>query len=181
MKNKSLVIVILFVAVLFASARAVYALDLIPFEIVFSRLSEEEQGPDEVFLLEEYGLVCVFKDGSLDCECPCGEQCGTVGETVAVAETQPPSETQPPAEEAQPPVETEEPVPPTDPTPGPPPEWPTPTPPAPTLEPNGVLIRHRDAKGNIVWEKCMPLSAWNGHEDHFGHEIQDEFLGYCYR
>lgn len=180
MKKRVLIIAIV-LTTLFASAGVAYALDNLPFKIDFSRLPEKEQGPDEIFVLDEYGLVCVFKDGSLDCECPC-EQCATVTEeTVAVAETQAPEETQPPSE-TQPPVETEEPTP-TPPTPTSTVPTPVPTSPAPTStpEPNGILIRHFDTWGNEVWTKCMPLSAWNGHKNHPGHLVQDQNLGSCYQ
>lgn len=74
----------------------------------------------------------------------------------------------PPPQPTRTPVPTSTHVPPTG-TPVPPP---TDTPAAKF----GTWITHYDAKGNVVFSKCMPDSAVNGHRNHPGH-IKQDYIG----
>src|SRR3989344_4504378 len=42
-----------------------------PFKIIWSNQEKSEQGPDEVYELSDYGLICVVDNGQLWCGCPC--------------------------------------------------------------------------------------------------------------
>jgi len=147
------------------------------YNIIYSKLSTNEQGPDEIFTIPQYNLVCVYKGNSLDCLCPCSAGiCST--STGVLAPVIP--ITIVPTITVITPMPTEKPtvIPTFVPTTT---NIPINTPIPPTAIPNGVFIRHYDANGTLVWEKCMPVSAWNGHKSHPGHVIQDENLGFCYR
>ena len=73
----------------------------VPFQIVWSRLPEGQQGPAEIYVLPDYGLVCIVEDnGEFKCVCPC-DGCETAsvagGPSTGVPPTQPPPDgTQPP-------------------------------------------------------------------------------------
>jgi len=168
-----------------------------PYVVEYSQLAPEQQGPDEIFYLPQYNLVCIYKGYSLSCVCPC-KTAGCVSDqtfttiiteptglpvepTVPVIPTSEPTSTPvQPTATTKPPDPTVTGVPPTA-TNVPPTAMNVPPTPKPTDKPNGMWIRHYDGKGNLVWEKCMPPSAWNGHNSHPGHPIQDENLGGCYR
>ena len=93
-----------------------------PFAIVWSRQSEGDQGPDEVYTLDDYGIICVVDNGNLWCGCPCptcengvqtivatGDQPSQTPPPPVVTTVPPPSATTPPpGTETPPPDETEE-------------------------------------------------------------------------
>lgn len=181
-REKIFILIFATVMILF-TAYSVQASQVNPANVIYSRLPADNQGPDEVFTIPQYNLVCVYKGNSLVCLCPCtAGLCPVTVESTNVPATGVPVITA-----------TQKPVDPTATTTVVPTVVPTNTPiptntPVPTAtlvpttpNPNGVLIRHYDADGTVVWEKCMPTSAWNGHRFHKGHLIQDDNLGYCYR
>jgi hypothetical protein len=187
-----------------------------PYVVEYSQLAPEQQGPDEIFYIPQYNLVCVYKGYSLSCVCPCKTADCASDQTFTTRMTDPTAvpvdptamPTNPPTEPTSTPVQPTATSKPTEKPPGPtatftPPPLPTATgipptatnvpptvtgiPPTATSVPptpkpfDGVRIKHYDGKGNLVWDKCMPPSAWNGHQSHPGHPIQDENLGGCYR
>ena len=88
-----------------------------PFKIIWSNQEKSEQGPDEVYELSDYGLICVVDNGQLWCGCPC-PTCKDGVQTVVSTEksssqTPPPSvvTTPPPVITFTPPVSTETPPP----------------------------------------------------------------------
>jgi hypothetical protein len=146
--NKKLLAVVVITILLLAVVGSVAAQENSIFTLIFTRLPESEQGPDEIFTIDQYGLVCIYKNGALDCECPCIDGCQDVEPAVSIP--QEPTEAEAPATSV-----------PTNPVP------------TNTPKPSHVLITHYDGQGRWSWTRCMPISSVKGHEHHVGHPIQD--------
>lgn len=135
--------------------------------ILISGVAFADSPYDSVFTIPEYNLVCVSKGQALSCTCPCGamETMPVVVTATIVDNISRATPTEIGRVSATPTDIGRVPA--------------TATPTVTTVD--GVRIVHYDAKGNVVWDKCMPVSAWNGHESHAGHIIQDLNLGNCSR
>lgn len=164
MKKLIIAIVVAIIVIVLVGAGLVSAGGVVPYEIVYSVLPEGQRGPSEIFTIPQYNLICVYKGISLDCTCPC-TNCGitSVPNKIDLSKTDPPKATNTAI-------------------PGNPTITPTATsiPPTTHPKPEGIWIIHYNANGVEEWNKCMPASAWNGHQYHAGHIIQDGNLGPCY-
>jgi hypothetical protein len=195
MKNKRYLFVLVMLAILATGlfVGRVSAQTNQPFQIIFTKEGYSEAGPDALWTIPDWGLLCIEDGGETRCYCKCGNGiCEVTEQGQSPASTTIPITSVPTATPNTPnptatAIVTEPPATAT-------PNTPNPTATAIVTEPpatatpkpfNGIIITHFDGQGRLVWTRCMPLSALNGHypddPGHKNHPVPDIIGDGCYR